>query len=481
MAADIGAWDGCIHNALFGCSHTATSRHLRECRILARLIVPAETLDKNRLNPRPHLIPWLLSLILLLLPYGCGRRGDVSGVTEIVYWTGWSGHELESQQKLVGEFNLGHPQIHVRLLTQFNSSGSYQKVRIALAGGATPDVMSTVWANELPAYAIRGVLLPLDSYLLASNRDVDREFTPGVARMLHVGSHVYALAVTTNANFILYNKRIFREAGLDPEKPPRTIEELDRAAKACTRYDADGRFLRYGFRPGSLEMWAHVFGGRWYDAGTGRITADDPHNLAALRWMASYARQYDIRRLDAFTSTFGSNETVNGPFFVGKMAMWTTGEWSEEFLRRYAPGMEYGWFPLPSPPGGCPETTQSGGSVFVIPAACKHPAEAWEFLNWLTQPHAVGQFCWSIKNCPPLRAAGADPRFQSDPMFRFAVDLVNSPNSFGPPAIPTAPTYSREIQRVEDAALHGGDPKALLDDLQRRMTRDLDETMSDLR
>ncbi len=440
-----------------------------------------ETHDNIGMTNLHRPIACLLICSLLLLSLGCGVRSRAIGATEIIYWTGWSGHELESQQKLIDEFNRGHPRIRVRLLTQFNSTGSYQKVRIALAGGATPDVMSTVWANELPAYALRGVLLPLDSYLKASGRDVAREFTPGVGRMLRVADHVYALAVTTNANFILYNKRIFREGGLDPEKPPRTIDELDHAAQACTRYDAQGRFLRYGFRPGSLEMWAYVFGGSWYDPAAARITADDPRNLAALRWMASYARRYDIRRLDAFTSTFGSSETVNGPFFVGKMAMWATGEWSEEYLRRYAPRMEYGWFPLPSPSGGRREITQSGGSVFVIPAACKHPAEAWEFLNWLTQPHPVGQFCWSIKNCPPLRAAGADPRFQSDPMFRFAVDLVNGPNSFGPSPIPTAPTYSREIQRVEDAALHGGDPETLLRDLQRRMTRDLDETLTDLR
>lgn len=400
---------------------------------------------------------------------------------EIVYWTGWSGHELEEQQKLVDEFNRTHPRVHVRILTQFNSSGSYQKVRIAIAGGATPDVMSTVWANEITAYARRDVLTPLDDYMKRSGRDLDREFTPGVARMLRVDGHVYGLGVTTNANFILYNKKIFREVGLDPENPPRTTDEIDRAAKACTKYDSQGHFLRYGFRPESLELWAYVFGGGWYDARTGKLTANDPHNVAALRWLVSYSKMYDIRRLDAFRSTFGSTETVNGPFFVGQMAMWTTGEWSEEFLRRYAPNMEYGWFALPTPPGGRTNTTTAGGSVFVIPAACKHKEEAWEFLNWISSPHAVTQFCRNIKNCPPLKDAGNDPRFQNDPLFKFAVGLVNGQNSFGPPPVPNAPTYVREIARAEDAAMHGGDPQQLLDGLQANMTKDLQETQDDLK
>ncbi|HZP81839.1 MAG TPA: extracellular solute-binding protein [Chthonomonadaceae bacterium] len=118
----------------------------------------------------------------LLLAVGCARR-TASGPTEIVYWTGWSGHEFEIQQQLVDEFNRTHPMVRVRMLSQFGTSG-YQKVRIAFAGGATPDVMSTVWADELASYALRGVLAPLDDALKRAGRDVNREYTPGIARII---------------------------------------------------------------------------------------------------------------------------------------------------------------------------------------------------------------------------------------------------------------------------------------------------------
>src|ERR1051325_10858078 len=163
---------------------------------------------------------------------GCVYRGNPS-VTEIVYWTGWSGHEYAIQKGLIEEFNRTHPHIHVRMLTQFSSTGTYQKVRIAFAGGATPDVMSTIWDRDLAGYAMRGVLESLDGYLARSGRDIDREYTPGMAKMLKIDGHFYGMTVTTNTNFIAYNKTIFREAGLDPEKPPETIDELDDAAKRC--------------------------------------------------------------------------------------------------------------------------------------------------------------------------------------------------------------------------------------------------------
>lgn len=433
--------------------------------------------------PPPSLLKALCAIALIptLLIAGCARLSPKKPV-EIVYWTGWSGHEFEAQERLVEEFNRTHSGVHVRILSQFGTSG-YQKVRIAFAGGATPDLMSTVWADELAAYALRGVLTPLDDYLAKSGRDVEREYTPGVAKMLRIGGATYGLTVTTNTSFIAYNRAIFREAGLDPDRPPTTIEELDKAALACTKYDSQGSFLRYGFRPSQLSLWAYAFGGKWYDSKTGRVTANDPRNLAALRWMASYARSYDLKKMQAFQAGFGSNETANGPFFVGKMAMWSTGEWSEEFIRRYAPNLDWGWFALPSPPGGRANATGAGGSVFVIPAACRHKAEAWEFLNWMSSPRAVASFCKSVKNVPPVVAAAKeDPFFQTDPLFRFAIKVSQGENSFGAPPIPIWPAYSREIGRVEEAAMLGGeDPEKLLNALQARMEKELRETAEDLR
>lgn len=423
----------------------------------------------------------LLSLCLLLalpLLYGCPTR-KADGPTEIVYWTGWSGAEFDVQQKLIDEFNRTHPHIHVRLLSQFGNSG-YQKVRIAFAGGATPDVMSTVWAEELASYALRGVLTPLDPYLQQSGRSIS-EYVPGMARMLTVEGKVYGLAATNSTTFIAYNRKVFRDAGLDPDKTPRTLDELDAIAKACTQTDKDGNFLRYGFRPSGLNLWAYVFGGGWYDMQTKRITANAPQNVAALTWMASYSKKYDLRRVQAFQSGFGSNETPNGPFYVGKVAMETTGEWQREFVKRYAPSLDWGWFALPAPPGGRPNTTSTGGSVFVIPAACPHKEAAWEFLNWITSPHAVKTFCLGIKNLPPLLSVLHEPEFQQDPLYRFTTPIAQGENSFGPPPIPIWPTYTREISRVEEAALlGGGDPQKLLDGLQTSMEKELSRTMQEL-
>lgn len=399
---------------------------------------------------------------------------------EVTYWTGWSSHEFDLLQTIVDEFNRTHPAIHVRMVSQFGNSG-YQKVRIAFAGNATPDLMSTVWADELADYAQRGVLTPLDGYLAASKRDLDKEYVPSLARSLRVDGKVYALAITTDSQFLVYNRQIFKEVGLSTTKLPATPEELREASRRCTVLRPDGGFVRYGFRPTDLRTWAHVFGGDWYDPATGRITANDPHNVAALKWMASFNTFLDPHRAEAFESTFGNQKTPNGPFFVGKIAMWQTGEWAGAYLKRYGPDVDYGYFPMPAPPDGKPNSSYVNGSVFVIPKASPHKREAWEFLNWLARDGPVVKFCGTIGNLPPLISAGAAPVFQDSPILRFAVGLSHGPNGFGPPGIAMWSTYSAEITRAEQKATVGGeDPQAVLDDLQRRMTKEFAETNEDL-
>jgi multiple sugar transport system substrate-binding protein len=400
---------------------------------------------------------------------GCTPPSD--GRLEVRYWTGWTGPALEAQKNLVAEFNREHPRLRVRIISV---GGSYDKVRIAFAGGATPDVISAVWAEELAGYAMRGALTPLDDRLKRSGRS-GQEFMPGVWRMLQYHGHTWGLAVTTNTNLMVYNQEVFRESGLDPNQPPHSIAELDRDAAACTRVNPDGSFARYGFRPTDLVAWGYVFGGRWYDPVSGRVTANDPHNVAALRWMASYAKRYDISRMSSFESTFGAQGTPNGPFFVGKIAIWETGEWARVHIRRYAPALHWGYFPLPAPPGGRPRTTTNSGSVFVIPAACRHKQAAWEFLDWLTSPPAVREFCLAINNLPALRAVAAQPEWSRDPFMRFAIGLAGGDNAFGPPSMPVWPAYTDDLARAEDYALHAGaDPQKLLDEVTVRMQRELD-------
>ena len=397
------------------------------------------------------------------------------GVVHITYWTGWKGSEFAAQKKLIDEFNRTHPKVQVRVLSVGTFEGGLnQKVQIAFATGAVPDVCSAVWSLELANYASRGVLEPLDGYMAKSGRRGE-EFVPGVWKSLNYKGRPYALCATTDAHFFAFNRREFRECGLDPNHPPRTVNDLDKVVAAVTQRDANGDYIRYGFRPTWLENWAYAFGGQWYDEKTGRVTANDPRNVEALKWMASYSKKYDIKKMLAFEQTFGNDMSASGSFYTGKQAILCTGPWIGRFVERYGADLDWGLFPYPSPPGGRKSFTPVIGFIYVIPAAAEHKQAAWEFLNWMCSPHAVKEYCLSIGNIPPLKTVAAEPEFQNDRLFKFSTDLTGGTNAIGAPPVPIWADYQNEIARVEDFAVTGGrDPKKLLDDLTVRMQAELD-------
>lgn len=420
----------------------------------------------------------LIILFFLTYLYGC-HNPLIHKKTVINYWSGWSGHELEIQRKLINRFNETHPDIYVNI---FSVAGSYEKVKIAFAAGNPPDVCSAIWAEELAGYATRGALTPLDDYLRKSDRHPE-EYMSGIWNMLQYNGHTWALNATTNSIFIIYNRDVFQEAGLEPDRSPETIAELDAYTDKCAKFDKNGNVVQFGYRPEGLLWWGYVFGGRFYDPKTKTVTANDPKNIEALRWLASYGKKYDLRKVDSFRSTFTSSlyaSTYGGFYglFSGKIGMMPTGEWCEQFINRYSKNFHYGYFPAPVPPGGRKNTVTFGGSVFVIPKDSKHQDAAWEFLNWITKPEQVKEFCLSLNAIPPLKVIAQMPEFTNRAIFKFGIELVSGPNAFGPPQMPVWPEYVDELGRAEDYAIHGkGDPKVLLDEVTVKMQKTLDEAL----
>jgi multiple sugar transport system substrate-binding protein len=421
----------------------------------------------------------LVSLLIILT--GCNILSP-SGKTVVKYWTGWTGAEMAIQKKIIQRFNATHPKIEVQINTV---ASSYEKVKIAFASGSPPDVCSAIWADELASYAMRGALTPLDDYYQKSNRHGD-EYMPGCWDMFHYGGKLWALNVTTNAMFFVYNKKMYREAGLDANAYPRTIAEFDAVNDKLAKFDDAGNIKQFGHRPSNVMFWAYVFGGKWYDPKTKTVLANIPGNVKALEWLASYNKKYNCRKIDAFNQVFASGtygDQYAGLFglFTNRVGMLITGEYSLEHIQRYTDkNFEYGYYPAPNPPGGREKCLIVGGSVFVIPKDSKNKDAAWEFLNYMTQPDQVREFCYGIKNLPPLRSVAQEKLFTEIPMFQFAGDLVAGQNAFGPPQMPTWQYYLNEIQRVEERAVFGKEnPKKLLDELNDKIQKDLDNSLRD--
>ena len=135
----------------------------------------------------------------------------------------------------------------------FTTSQVQRKVLMATAGGIPPDIAGLMCSEVVP-YADKNALVPLDDYAgavgITSERYISRYWD-----LCYYRGHLWALPSTVTSLALHWNKRLFREAGLDPEHPPETIEQLDDYADRLTRRDAEGNITQIGFMPAEPGWW----------------------------------------------------------------------------------------------------------------------------------------------------------------------------------------------------------------------------------
>ena len=412
----------------------------------------------------------IVSTLLLALAIG---TSSASSKVKILYWTGWGGSELEDLKKIIQEgFNDKRSDIEVETQTIF---GAYEKLLAAIAGGVAPDVVSAVWDSQLASLAARGAILPLDNFAVESGIK-GTDFWPKLWDSFHYDGKLYALAVTTNCQFIAYNLDMVKAAGLDPDNPPKTTQELDEWAVKLTKWDDKGNIKVLGYRPSEIALWGRLFGGSFYNEQERKITANDPKIVSAMEWLLSYNKWCDPKKHAAFSAGLGGYWSPENPFFAGKVAMSGYGEWLVQFGLKYNPKLKYGIFAFPTPDGNT-NSTLFGGSMFVIPKNSKHPKEAWEFIKWITSEEPMKKICVAFTNMPPrINVAKSPEVLKAIPVLSLTIPLMEKGNAFTSVSMPIWQEYATALANAESMVINGQKtPKAALDEVTVNMQKELDK------
>jgi multiple sugar transport system substrate-binding protein len=342
--------------------------------------------SRNHLKTR-CIIAIILGLTLAAFLAGCGEKttGSSNGVVSISVWHPWGGSQKERLAEVVEEFNRTHPNIKVRAVFTPNDLDSNQKFFTSVAANKPPDAIF-VDGPQVAAWAEQGAIQPLDDYIAQSAIKPTDYFAPCWEQTSYRGK-IWAMTYCADPNFAFaWNKKVFRDCGLDPEKPPTTIEELDKFNDRITKIES-GRIIRIGIIPwaqfgnaNATFTWGWAFGGGFYDPVAHKITANDPKVVKAMEWMTSYARKYDPNKINAFTQGFGSRD--QNPFYIGRIAMQCLHISQIDDINTYAPDLNYGLTFIPAPSTGEMHSSWVGGWCLGIPKGSKHPKEAWEFIRW---------------------------------------------------------------------------------------------------
>jgi len=424
----------------------------------------------------------LLLAIGALLLAGC-REEKAEGPVKITYWEKWTKFEGQACKDMVAAFNKQYEgRIQVELVTV---SQIERKLLVAIAGGTPPDVAGS-YAFCVCPYADRNALEPLDGRLKAAGMTRD-DYVPVYWDLCEHRGHMWALPTTPATVALHWNKRLFREAGLDPERPPKTIAELDEFAEKLTKRDKgkEGNLIQVGFLPQEPGWWnwswPFWFGGRLWN-GSDKITADDPANIRAFEWIQSYSKKYGVDDIRRFASGFGNFSSPQNAFLSGKVAMQLQGVWMHNFIEMYAPGMEWGAAPFPSAVPGLENVSTADADVIVIPRGSPHPEEAWEFIRFVQSQEGMEILCLGQRKFSPLKKVS--PGFlekHPHPYIKTFRDLAESPNVVTLAKMGVWREYQRELNYAFDRVrLGSAEPKDALAEARERIQRSLDRERSHL-
>ncbi|HND47467.1 MAG TPA: extracellular solute-binding protein [Anaerolineales bacterium] len=411
-----------------------------------------------------------LFVILSMLLAACGGgKQETSQVDTLRVWIQW-GDNPQQIQALFDKYT-AETGIKVEVTAPLETD----KILPALTGSEPPDVLVLSGGDLVKSYYKEGLVDDLNGAITTGGIDLN-DFFDAPLNQCRSGDKILCLPWGTGMYALFWNKDLFEAAGLDPETPPATMEELAEFADKLTKVAPDGSLEQIGFLPDMgwdhSDLYINMYGGFWYNEDGTQMTVNSQPVLDALTWQQQFYTKYGVDNVMAFSSGWADTYmSADYPFYTGKLAMYVDGEWmtGPNFINAFKPEASYGVAPFP-PPADHPDRANTAvvqGTVAVIPSGAANKEASAKLLAWMMSPEVVAEeFCFNA-NLPTSKKAAEDPCFTSNPKFKVFTDLISSPNAKIIVTTPISLEFNDAWGLVIEQVLHAGmDPKPILDDLQ---------------
>jgi len=295
-------------------------------------------------------------------------------------------------------FSLGGTSGHVveELVQRFNESQSYITVK-ATYQGAYAEIMAKVWnaifaemtlphvahLGGAPMVGDTGAAVPITDLADGPN-GIDRsEIYDSFWNYNMAGGTVWSMPFNNSIPLLYYNKDLFVKAGLDPEKPPETWDDVIRYGQMLTMdTDANGVIDQWGFNTHDDTHWYFSTmvlsnGGQIINAEETEVLYNGPEAVEMLELWRSMVDDYEIMPP-------GQHKEARGDFLAGKLGMVLRSSAALASLVAEAP-FELGVAPVPSVAGKPPLFPIGGGSLVIFKNKDPYIVEAaWEFVKFMT-------------------------------------------------------------------------------------------------
>jgi sn-glycerol 3-phosphate transport system substrate-binding protein len=413
------------------------------------------------------------------------------GAVQLSFWHSMGGDiGGKAIPQLATDFNLSQQECYVTPTYQGSYDDSLNKLKAGLQSKDIPAVVQLFDIGSRLMIDLQ-VATPVQDFIDAEGYDVS-DLETNVLAYYTVDGQQWSMPFNTSNPMLYYNKDMFRDAGLDPDNPPRTWAEFEDAARKLTQKDASGKvtmpgavFAIYGW---FFEQFLAVSGGYYADNENGRAapataaTFNSPEGVAILEW---WKKMHD----EGIMGNLGRRTVdVRNAFMAEQTAMIIESTATLRGMMDAAEGkFEIGTAFLPRPTEEAYDksgTIIGGASVWILK---DRPAEeqqcAWEFVKFVSAPPQ--QAYWqTMSGYYPIRKAAYEEPIAKEwtakyPQFATAIEQLHiAPNNRFTQGglIGVFPTARQTIEgAIEEVLAGAATPQEALDKAAQSITEAIEE------
>jgi ABC-type glycerol-3-phosphate transport system substrate-binding protein len=313
---------------------------------------------------------------------------------ELLYWWGnnWE-PGTEFTHDIISRFSEAYPNVTVEPVAGQNCDAFLT----AVAAGTAIDAFHT-WdcVERMGNWAKRGLILPLDDYVAASDYDEDN-YVPGILDTCKMDGKLWGVVDSAGVFLCWTHPQHFEEIGKSATDVPQDSDEMWEWARELTTTDADGNIERLG---GVLPTWLWPrltwlvnFGAVLWDMDANEPTPDHPGVIAGLQDFKDQVEHWGLEAVNTWSASIGSQGGAQSPWLAQNATFEIEGDWSGQSIFEFFPDWEFGvdYGAIAPPPA--PASKLEGESMvawwswpWVVPSTANYPDWGWELLRFFLTP-----------------------------------------------------------------------------------------------
>ena len=318
---------------------------------------------------------------------GCGFDGNEELVAEetseeevklVFLRVGTEPEKKAYWEKMVDGFMEENPNIEIEYQEAPAGDDFETKLNTGFASGTAPDIINFTLASMGTRVPL-GQYASLDEYM--EGWDGKEDFMESALSLGNINGTQYGIPVIADPRILIYNKEMFEEAGLDPESPPTTWDELREAHKALIKKDGDTVVQTGLGLPTSGTNTQHWFSIFIEQNGVKNLVDDDNNTILCNTPEAIEAAEFMKELADKGVIFWNADNADENPFITGKAAMTFA---SDSNFANWNTGDLEGKIAMADPISGTQQATFCGMNFMFMSGETEHKEEVWKFIEYVS-------------------------------------------------------------------------------------------------